>query len=67
LLEIAENPQARHRERIAAYLELLDRGWCKATAFSSIEGADPLEDDDVTREIRTIADELLARRAPTSS
>ena len=27
LLEIAENPKARDRDRIAAYRELLDRGW----------------------------------------
>jgi hypothetical protein len=30
LLEIAENPKARDRDRVAAYRELLDRGWGKA-------------------------------------
>jgi hypothetical protein len=33
LLEIAEDPKARDRDRIAAYSELLDRGWGKAPAF----------------------------------
>ena len=32
--------------------ELLDRGWGKAPAFASIEGADPLEQDEVAAEIR---------------
>jgi hypothetical protein len=32
LLEIAENPKARDRDRVAAIRELLDRGWGKAPA-----------------------------------
>ena len=62
LLEIAENPKAHNRDRIAAFRELLDRGWGKAPAFASIEGGDPLEEDAISREIREIADELAARR-----
>jgi hypothetical protein len=62
LLEIAEDPKARDRDRIAAYSELLDRGWGKAPAFASIEGEDPLGMDDVAGEIQAIADELRARR-----
>jgi hypothetical protein len=62
LLEIAEDPGVRPRDRIAAYSELLDRGWGKAPAFADIEGADPLELDDVSREIARITDELRARR-----
>jgi hypothetical protein len=60
LLEIAENPKARDRDRIAASSVLLDRGWGKAPAFAAIEGADPLEQDEIAREIRAIADELRA-------
>jgi hypothetical protein len=67
LLEIAENPNARDRDRVAAYRELLDRGWGKAPAFASVEASDPLELDDVAREIQTIADELRVRRAAKTS
>ena len=63
LLEIAEDRTARNADRVAAYRELLDRGWGKAPAFASIEGGDPLEMDEVSREIQAIADELRARRA----
>ena len=35
LLEIAEDPKVRPRDRIAAYSELLDRGWGKASAFAT--------------------------------
>ena len=62
LLEIAESPKARDRDRVAAYRELLDRGWGKAPAFASIEHGDPLELDEVSAEIARIADELRARR-----
>jgi hypothetical protein len=62
LLEIAEDPKARPRDRIAAYSELLDRGWGKAPAFAAVEGSDPLELDDVSREIQRITDELSAGR-----
>jgi hypothetical protein len=75
LLEIAEDPKNRPRDRIAAYSELLDRGWGKAAAFASIEGADPLEQDAVAQEIRAVMAELtggastqgaVARRTPKS-
>ena len=62
LLEIAENPRARDRDRVAAYRELLDRGWGKAPAFASMEAEDPLELGEIAREIQQIADELQARR-----
>jgi hypothetical protein len=62
LLEIAENPKARERDRIAAYRELLDRRWGKAPAFAAMEAGDPLELGPVAREIQQIADELRARR-----
>jgi hypothetical protein len=62
LLEIAEDPKVRPRDRIAAYSELLDRGWGKAPVFAEIEGADPLEMDEVAREIQAIAHELAALR-----
>jgi hypothetical protein len=62
LLEIAEDPKARNADRVAASRELLDRGWGKAPAFSNIEGADPLETDEVAHEIQRIADDLRAKR-----
>jgi len=57
LLEIARTAK-RDADRIAAWRELLDRGWGKAPAFASIEGADPLEHDEVAAEIRSIAEAL---------
>ena len=44
---------ARTRDRIAAAREILDRGWGKAVGFTDIEGADPLEQDEVAAEIRS--------------
>ena len=61
LLEIARTAK-RDADRIAAWRELLDRGWGKAPAFASIEGADPLEHDEVAQEIRAIADQLERER-----
>lgn len=60
LLEIAENPKTRDRDRIAAYRELFDRGWGKAPAFANIEGADPLEHDEVAEAIQSLVTELRA-------
>ena len=58
LLEIAEDPKAHNRDRVAATRELLDRGWGKAPAYASVQMDDPLELSDIAREIQTIADEL---------
>jgi len=41
---------------------LLSYGWGKPASFAAIEGADPLELDELSREISAIADELRARR-----
>ena len=62
LLEIAEDPKAHNRDRVAATRELLDRGWGKAPAFAAMEAGDPLELGEIAREIQGIADELAARR-----
>ena len=62
LLEIAENPKAHDRDRVAACRELLDRGWGKAPAFAAMEADDPLELSEIAREVQQIADELQARR-----
>ena len=62
LPEIAENPKVRDRDRVAAIRELLDRGWGKAPAFTSMEAGDPLELGPIAREIQQIADELEASR-----
>ena len=61
LLEIARTAR-RPADRIAAWRELLDRGYGKAPAFAVMEADDPLELSDIAREIQGIADELAARR-----
>ena len=61
-LEIALDPKARERDRIAAVRELLDRGWGKAVGYADIEGADPLALREVEAEIRAIAEQLRAER-----
>ena len=38
LLEIAKDPKAHNRDRIAASREMLDRGWGKAVGFADIDG-----------------------------
>jgi hypothetical protein len=63
LLELAQNPDVRPADRIAAWNSLLDRGYGKAASFAAIEGADPLEQDEVAAEIRSIAAQLEADRA----
>ena len=61
LLEIARTAK-RDADRISAWKELLDRGWGKAPTFASIEGADPLKQDEVAAEIRSIAKALEQER-----
>lgn len=63
LLAEATNPKAAARDRISAWRELADRGWGKAPAFAAVEGADPLERDELQAEILRIADELRGRAA----
>jgi hypothetical protein len=62
LLVIARTAK-READRLAAWRELLDRGWGRAASFAAVEGADPLELDAVAAEITQLADELRARRA----
>jgi hypothetical protein len=64
LLEIAEDPKVRPRDRIAAYHELLNRGWGKAPAFANIEGADPLDHDEIMEAIVGLVEGLQEQRAP---
>ena len=61
LLEIARTAK-RDADRIAAWRELLDRAYGKAPAFANVEGADPLEMDEVAAEIKSIAEQLRAER-----
>ena len=68
LLGIAEGrgvngKPVREADRIRAYELLLAYGWGKPAAFMPIEGADPLEMDEVTTEIARLVDELSARRS----
>ena len=66
LLEIARNGK-RDADRIAAWKELLDRGWGKAPAFASIEGAEPLGMGEVDTEIHRIAEQLRQERPQAGS
>lgn len=52
-------------DRIAAVRELLDRGYGKSPAFAAIEGSDPLEQDEVSREIAEIVRALEPPAAAT--
>ena len=63
LLEIANDPKARNADRIAAARELLDRGWGKAPAFASIEGANPLEHDEIDAAISGLVEQLRDTKA----
>jgi hypothetical protein len=68
LLKIAEGrglngKPVREADRIRAFELLLAYGWGKPAAFMPIEGADPLEQDEVAEAIQEIADELSARRS----
>ena len=61
--ELARDEKVRPADRIQAVRALIEHGWGKAPAFASIEGADPLELDEVAAEIRQIAEQLRAGKA----
>lgn len=48
---------------VNAHRALLEHGWGKAPAFANIEGADPLERDELDGAILEIAESLRAERA----
>ena len=52
----------RPADQIRAYELLLAYGWGKPVAFVPIEGVDPLEQDEVAAEIRSIAEQLRRER-----
>jgi hypothetical protein len=62
LLEIAHTAP-RPADRIAAWKELLDRAYGKAPAFANIEGADPLEQDEVAEAIQGLVAQLRDTKA----
>jgi Family of unknown function (DUF5681) len=62
LFEIADSPKTRERDRIAAASVLFDRGWGKAPAYAAIEGADPLEQDEVAEAIQGLVEQLRAQK-----
>ncbi len=69
LLAIAEgrglNSKPVHEtDRIRATELLLAYGWGRPPEFAAIEGADPLEHDEVTEAIVSLVDELSQRREP---
>ena len=66
-VEIAQNPRSRDADRIAASKELLDRGWGRAPTVAPIEGYDPLEMDELTAEIRSIAADIRGDSRPSAT
>lgn len=65
LLAIAEGrglngKPVRDADRIRAYELVLAYGWGKPPAFANIEGADPLEQDEVTVAIQGLVAQLRA-------
>jgi hypothetical protein len=67
LLEIARGEGAqgkpvRPADQIRAYELLLAYGWGKPATLAPIDGADPLEADEIAAEIQRIRDELEAKR-----
>ena len=63
LLSIAQDENERASDRANAARALIEHGWGKAPAFAAIEGADPLEHDEVTEAIASLVDELAKKRA----
>ena len=63
LFDILEDETARDNDRIGAARELLDRGWGKAPAYAPILDTDPLEQSDLDKAIRDIAEQLVAKKA----
>lgn len=64
--EGANGKPVRAADQIRAYEILLAYGWGKPATFVPIDGADPLERDELQAEILRIADELRGRREPTA-
>ena len=62
LLEIADDPTVRPRDRISATELLLAYGWGKPPATVAPDGYDPLELDAMSAEAAAIIDELAQRR-----
>ncbi len=61
--ESTNGKPARPADQIRAAELVLAYGWGKPAAFVPIEGADPLELDEVAAEIRQIAEQLRVRDA----
>jgi hypothetical protein len=57
----------READRIRAYELLLAYGWGKPAEFAAIEGANPLEHDDLDQAIASLVDELARKRAAEGS
>lgn len=62
-LAIADDPDAKPADRIAAGREYLDRAYGKAPSFAPVDGENPLELDSVARRIASLVDELAEKRA----
>ena len=59
----AQNGKApRPADQIRAHELLRAYGWAKPVAFAPIEGADPLEQDELAAEIRSIDEQLRRER-----
>jgi hypothetical protein len=62
LAKIAEDTSEKTSDRIRAAEIVIERGFGKAPAFAPLEGENPLELDDISREVAGALDELAARR-----
>ena len=63
LLEIAQDEKNRPADRTNALRALIEHGWGKAPAFAAIEGADPLEQDEVAEAIQGLVAQLREGKA----
>jgi hypothetical protein len=63
-VRIGHGKPVREADRIRAYELLLAYGWGKPPAFAAIEGADPLEQDEVAEAIQGLVAQLRAAKPP---
>ena len=63
LLAIATDQAVRPADRTNALRALIEHGWGKAPAFAAIEGADPLEHDEISEAIAGLVAQLRETKA----
>lgn len=63
LLSVAQDETQRASDRTNAARALIEHGWGKPPAFAAIEGADPLELDEISEAIAAVVARLTENRA----